>query len=142
MRNTIETNKNTVEIKKKYIQLQDLEVYILAKELSRTGWKIYDSLDWQTKKIMGDQFITATDSVGANIAEGYSRFHYLDKIKFYYIARGSLIEASDHWLELLRERGKIQEEKDFQEFKANSKNISVKLNNFISVTYKAKEKNK
>ena len=130
-----------MEIKKKYIKLQDLEVYRLARELSGIGWKIYDSLDWQTKKIMGDQFITSTDSVGANIAEGYSRFHYLEKIRFYYIARGSLAEASDHWLELLKKRKKITEEKDFQEFEIISKNISIKLNNFISTTYKSKEKN-
>ncbi|GIV44793.1 MAG: hypothetical protein KatS3mg035_1916 [Bacteroidia bacterium] len=31
---------------------------------------------------MGDQFVRATDSIGANIAEGYGRFHYLEKLKF------------------------------------------------------------
>lgn len=68
--------------KKKYILLKDLEVYQLARELSRIGWDIYENLSWQDKKIMGDQFIEATDSVGANITEGYSRFHYLDRINF------------------------------------------------------------
>lgn len=42
------------EIKKNYILLKDLEVYQLARELSKIGWEIYSSLDWQTKKIMGD----------------------------------------------------------------------------------------
>lgn len=28
---------------------------------------------------MGDQFITAADSFGANIVEGYGRYHNLDK---------------------------------------------------------------
>ncbi|MGB9743187.1 MAG: four helix bundle protein [Minisyncoccales bacterium] len=67
--------------KNKYILLKDLEVYQLARELSKIGWEIYNSLDWQTKKISGDQFIEATDSVGANIAEGYGRFHFLEKRK-------------------------------------------------------------
>lgn len=67
--------------KKKYIVLQDLEVYKMARELSAIGWEIYDKLDWQDRKTMGDQFIRSTDSVGANIAEGYGRFHYLDKIR-------------------------------------------------------------
>ena len=66
------------ERKKKYIVLKDLEVYRLARELSSMGWDIYDKLDWQDRKTMGDQFIRSTDSVGANIAEGYGRFHYLD----------------------------------------------------------------
>jgi len=59
--------------KNTYIALQDLEVYKLALELSKIGWKIYERLDWQTRKINGDQFIESTDSVGANIAEGYGR---------------------------------------------------------------------
>ncbi len=86
---------------------------------------------------MGDQFISATDSVGANIAEGYGRFHYLDKIKFYYNSRGSLSECSDHWLELLNERGKIQKP-EFEAYKKIAVELSVKLNKFINSTYKAK----
>lgn len=80
----------------KYILLKNLEVYKLARMLSEIGWEAYNSLDWQTKKTIGDQFIESTDSAGANIAEGYGRFHYLDKIKFYYNARGSLTECSEH----------------------------------------------
>jgi four helix bundle protein len=95
-----------MENKKSYIHLKDLEIYKLERELSKTGWEIYETLDWQTKKVMGDQFITAIDSFGADIAEGYSRYHYLDKIKFFHIARASLVEAADHWLPLLEERRK------------------------------------
>ena len=32
----------------------------------------------------------------ANIAEGYGRYHYLDKLRFFYIARGSLDETVNH----------------------------------------------
>lgn len=126
-----------METKKKHILLKDLEVYKLARELSRIGWEIYDSLDWRDKKIMGDQFITATDSFGANIAEGYSRFHYLDKIKFLYNARASLAEANDHWLEVLKERNKVKEI-NYQVYKKVASKASLKLQNFISAIYKAK----
>ncbi len=88
---------------------------------------------------MGDQFLTATYSCGANIAEGYLRHHYLEKIKFYYNARASLTEAGRYWLELLRERGKI-DNGDYQEYAKVYKNISIKLQNFITSTYKAKDK--
>jgi len=124
-------------MKRKYILLSDLEVYKLARELSKTAWEIYESLDWQDKKTMGDQFLTATDSVGANTAEGYGRFHYLDRIKFYYNSRASLSEANDHWIELLNERGKIKKEK-YNSYKTVAKDLGIRLNNFITTTYRQK----
>jgi len=39
---------------KDFIPLKDLEVYKLARELSKIGWEIYQDLDWQDKKTMGD----------------------------------------------------------------------------------------
>ena len=81
------------------MELNELEVYKLAAEISNDAWGIYSALHWQDKKIMGDQFISAVDSIGANVAEGFGRYHYLDKNKFNYNARGSLLE-SIHWLNL------------------------------------------
>jgi four helix bundle protein len=126
-------------MEKKFIPLKDLEVYKLARKLSLKGWEIYQEMDWQTKKIIGDQFLSSLDSIGANIAEGYGRYHYLDQIKFYYNARGSLRESCEHWLELLKER-KIINEKNYQEMKTIAQDLSVKLNNFIASTYKQKNK--
>ncbi len=123
--------------KKQYILLKDLEVYKLSRELSKISWEIYEKLSWQDKKVIGDQFITATDSIGANIAEGYARYHYLEKIRFYYIARASLVEANEHWLDLLFERNKITAEQ-FKRFKDTSKTLSLKLYNFISSTKRSK----
>ena len=123
---------------KKYILLKDLEVYKLARELSQIAWEIYESLDWRDKKIMGDQFIEAIDSVGANIAEGYKRYHYLDKIKFYYTSRASLSEGCTHWLELLHERKKITQ-KQLKHMEKLGKNLSIKLSNFINATYESKK---
>lgn len=120
-----------------YILLKDLEVYKISRELSNLAWKMFNSFDWETKKSIGFQFIDSVDSIGANIAEGYSRFHYLDKIKFYYNSRGSLSEAADHWIELLNERKKINN-KDFNKFKDLANILSLKLNNFINSTYRAK----
>ncbi|MBU4332764.1 four helix bundle protein [Patescibacteria group bacterium] len=128
-------------MEKKFIPLKNLEVYKLSRELSKIGWDIYESLNWQDKKIMGDQFIRATDSVGANIAEGYGRFHFLDRIRFYYNSRGSLNEAITHWLELLNERGKVDEAR-CKQMKNIANRLSLKLNNFISSTYKTKNDNK
>lgn len=124
----------------KYIPLQDLEIYKLSRDLSRIGWDIYNNLDWQTKKINGDQFIESVDSVGANITEGYKRFHYLERIKFCYNSRASLAECNDYWMELLYERKKAKVEK-YKEFKTVAASLSIKLNNFISSLYRSKTTN-
>jgi len=127
--------------KKEFIEAKDLKVYQLARQLSKMAWNIYESLSWQDKKIMGDQFIESTDSVGANIIEGYGRYHYLDKIRFYYIARASLNESAIHWLELLLERNKINHEQ-YKEMIDVAKDVQVKLNNFIGSTFNQYKKSK
>jgi four helix bundle protein len=120
----------------KYLSLEKLEVYKLSRGLSQSAWKVYGGLSWQEKKTAGDQFIEATDSVGANIAEGYGRFHYLDKTKFYYNARGSLLEAR-HWLNLLVEREKVGAG-DREQFLAVYSELRPRLNGLINSTLKAK----
>ncbi|MEQ9441417.1 MAG: four helix bundle protein [Cyclobacteriaceae bacterium] len=124
---------------KKFIPLRDLEIYQLSRQLSKMTWNIYQSLSFEDKKVMGDQFIRSADSVGANIAEGYHRYHYLDKIRFYYYSRGSLSECIDHWLDLLQERQKISPDIHAQ-MTTISKRLQVKLNNFISATHKSVKK--
>ncbi|OGD62958.1 hypothetical protein A2160_04305 [Candidatus Beckwithbacteria bacterium RBG_13_42_9] len=124
-------------MKKGYLSLDKLEVYQLSRELSKIAWEIYDTLDWKNKKIIGDQFITAADSVGANVAEGFGRFHYLDKVKFYFNARGSLLE-SRHWLEILNERKMVFSQAK-KKFLRCYQNLRPALNGLIDSTMKAKE---
>jgi four helix bundle protein len=118
---------------KNFIPVKELKVYQLARKLSTIAWNIYSKMSFEDKKHIGDQFIRSTDSIGANIAEGYARFHFLDKVRFYYNSRASQSEATDHWLELLLERNKINHE-TFDEYKSISKELQIKLNNFIKQT--------
>ena len=82
--------------------------------------------------------LEAIDSVGGNISEGYARFHYLEKIHFYFIARASLAEGKEHWLDLGLERG-IVTAKEWEEIIAIHQPLQIKLNNTISKTYEAKK---
>lgn len=123
----------------KYIALKDLQVYQLSRKLSSLAWDIYSSLNYEQKKTIGDQFIRSADSVGANIAEGYARYHYLEKVRFYHFSRGSLSEACQHWAELMLER-KIISQPMFDALQEIHKPLEVKLNNFIAVTKKNAKK--
>ena len=123
---------------KDYLTLNNLQIYQLSRKLSEHAWLIYQTLDWEMRKVIGNQFLRAIDSVGANIAEGYGRYHYLDKIKSYYNSRASLSECCGHWLELMYERKKVTE-KQFKTIKIIVGKLAIKLNNFINATYRAKD---
>lgn len=88
---------------------------------------------------MGDHWITSTDSVGANIAEGYGRFHYLDRIKFYYNSRGSLLE-SKHWTILMYNRKKISTE-EYTLLINKLDSLHKQLNIYIKCCYQTKKSN-
>jgi len=120
----------------KYVKLGDLLVYRKSIELGDIAWAIYDKMEWTDKKIMGDQFIRSIDSFGANIVEGHGRYHYLDRIKFYYIARASLNE-SKHWMFLLHRRNKVDKE-IYDKFLSKAEQGNYQLNQFISITYNSK----
>lgn len=79
---------------KEYLSLDKLEAYRLSRQLSILAWQAYESFDWRVKKIVGDQFIASVDSTGANIAEGYGRFHYLDIYKDLRIILNGLINST------------------------------------------------
>lgn len=113
----------------------------MARELSRIAWDIYDNMNWDDKAIMGRQFVRATDSFGANFTEGYSRYHYLDKIIFYYNARASLSEANDYWIELIIEREKTKKE-NYDKYNDIANKAYVKLQKFINKIYQVKMKQK
>ena len=119
-----------------HILLKDLKIYQKALIIGNKSWEIYKNFTWQVKKTIGDQFIRAIDSIGANIAEGYGRFHYLDRIKFYYNARGSFLESL-HWLELLKNRDLITE-KDYSSISNLLEDLNFSLNAFIKSNYQTK----
>ena len=125
---------------KNFIELKNIEVYQLSRKLSTVAWEIFCRMDYMDKKHIGDQFLRSVDSIGANIAEGYGRYHYLDKVRFYYNSRASHYEAFTHWLELMLEREKISNV-EFESISETALKLQVKLNNFITSTSKNARKN-
>ena len=127
-----------MEANKKFIPLQELEVYRMTRRLSSMAWVIYQRLAFQQRKVCGDQMLESVDSVGANVAEGYARFHFSEKARFYYISRASLSEGVDHWIDLGFERGVVFDQ-EFEQINKIKSDIQVRLNNMIKSTYAAKE---
>jgi len=110
--------------------LEELEVYQIALKISDLAWEIYQTLPKEFRFSTNQQFLEASDSIGANIAEGYGRFHYKDSLKFYYNARGSLFEA-DYWLNRLYKR-ELVEDKMYTALQSLINTEKLKLNNFIN----------
>ncbi len=72
---------------------EDLECYRLSMKVFREAYRIASMLPPQEKYNLADQLRRAAVSIILNIAEGYGRYHYLDSLRFYYMARGSLSEV-------------------------------------------------
>lgn len=87
----------------KFLKLNDIDAYKTAFNLSNFVWEVVIKWDWFAKNHVGGQFVEAVDSISANIAEGFGRYHKKDKIKFYRYSSGSLKESLD-WNEKSRIR--------------------------------------
>ncbi len=72
---------------------ESLDAYKLALKVVQEAYKISRGLPTEEKYNLANQIRRAATSVPLNIAEGYGRYHYLDSLRFYYIARGSLEEV-------------------------------------------------
>ncbi|HEX8991730.1 MAG TPA: four helix bundle protein [Anaerolineales bacterium] len=72
---------------------EDLECYQLGRAVFREAYRVAALLPPIEKYNLADQLRRAATSLVLNIAEGYGRYHYLDSLRFYYIARGSMMEV-------------------------------------------------
>jgi len=73
--------------------LETLECYQLARQVLKEAYALAKQLPNLEKYNLCDQIRRAATSGVLNIAEGYGRYHYLDRIRFLYNARGSLTEV-------------------------------------------------
>ena len=111
---------------------EDLEVWKRAKELAVKIYKL--TTTFPKNEIFGttSQIKKAVLSVPANIAEGFGRYHYLDKAKFYLNARGSLFELKSHLL--VAADLKFMDETLTKQLTEDIDQIGIKINNLISAT--------
>ncbi len=119
-------------MEKKYLKLNDINACKIAFNLSNYVWDIVIKWDWFTKKHVGGQFIEAADSVSANIAEGFGRYHKKDKIKFYRYSQGSIKESFD-WNEKSKVR-KLLTDEQYNHILGELQKLPQELNQLIYFT--------
>jgi four helix bundle protein len=79
---------------------ENLKVWQKAHELMLfVHREVVPLLPREEKWDLADQIRRSSKSVGANIAEGYGRFYYKDRVRFCYNARGSLSETEHHLID-------------------------------------------
>jgi four helix bundle protein len=75
---------------------EDLECYQLALDVMASVHAFSKKLPADEKFDLYSQIRRSSKSVTANLAEGYGRYHYLDSLRCYAIARGELNETLAH----------------------------------------------
>ncbi|HPA25526.1 MAG TPA: four helix bundle protein [bacterium] len=85
----------------------DLEAWKVSHDFVLEIYKITKNFPKDELYGVVSQLRRAASSVTANIAEGFSRYHFKDKIRFYYQARGSVSEAQNFLL-LAKDLGYIK----------------------------------
>ena len=72
---------------------EDLECYQLALEVMAKVHAFSETLPAKEKYDLYAQIRRSAKGVTGNIGEAYGRYHYLDSLRFYSIARGELMET-------------------------------------------------
>jgi four helix bundle protein len=108
----------------------ELQILKDAEALADDIWQLVLRLSPFERDVVGGQLARAIDSVGANIAEAYGRFHFGEKLQFLYYAGGSLFETK-YWVKRLQARQLIPVT-DAQRYGDHLNTLARQLNAFAS----------
>lgn len=120
------------------MNLDQLEVWTRAKDFAVAIYKeVVPHLPSDEKWNLIQQLKRAAQSIPANIAEGHGRYHFLDNVRFCYIARGSLTEVQSH-LTLSHDLGYLPDE-IYNRMTSDAESIGRQLNNYIAYLKRSKQ---
>jgi four helix bundle protein len=108
------------------------KVYYLSMEFSQKIWDLV--ADWSifARDTNGKQIVRSSDSISANLKEGFGRYSFKDRNLFNIYSRGSLFETHC-WLEKAITRKLISKE-DFDALINNHDLLHVEINRMINNT--------
>ena len=122
------------------LAFEDLEVLKEAEKVADCVWE--ELQRWQAfeRDTVGKQLVRSTDSIGANIAESFGRYHYGDRLRFLYYARGSLYETK-YWLNRAVQR-KLLSQKFVSDTATQLTELAKQLNSLAASTKSQKKQTK
>jgi four helix bundle protein len=109
--------------------LEDLRVLQDCEQVADSVWKVVLAWDDFAKETIGKQLVRAVDSIGANVAESYGRFHFGEKQQFLSYGRGSLFETK-YWLNRCYGRQLISADQ-LKNYAKQLNSIGRQINNFV-----------
>ena len=109
---------------------ENLRILQSAEKVADEIWEQVGRWDEFARDVVGKQLARAADSIGANIAESFGRFHFGEKLQFLYYARGSLFETK-YWLNRTSQRQLLPDEQ-VQAFAAELTGLARQLNSFAA----------
>ena len=121
------------------LRVDDLDIYQMAEDLSDRIWEICIKWDYFAKDTIGKQLVRAADSISANLAEGHGRYHFNDRLKFCYYARGSLEETKSWIAKAIRRKLIVAE---ISELSQALEILPKKLNAYIKSIKRTRDVNK
>ncbi len=121
----------------KLTSFKDLKVWQISSILSKEIAVLTKTFPKDERYDLVDQMRRSARSIPANIAEGFGRYHFAEKIQFYNIAKGSTLEVENHLIEA-NNSGYI-EHTTYDNYSKRYHVVEVKLNNLIASTAKAKK---
>ena len=120
------------------MNLDKLEVWVRVKDFALAIYKeIIPHLPASEKYNLAGQLKRAASIIPANIAEGHGRYHFLDNVRFCYIARGSLTEVQSH-MALAHELGYLPDE-IYKRMSIHAESIGKQLNGYIACLKRSKQ---
>jgi four helix bundle protein len=121
--------------------LESLKIWQMAMDYAvDVCQNILPSLPSEEKWALNSQLRRAVQSIPANIAEGYGRYNFQDSIRFFYIARGSILETKAHLM--LAYRLDYMDQDVHHQYQCRLDELGKMLNGYIAHLRKQKGLNK
>ncbi|MGZ4048574.1 MAG: four helix bundle protein [Bacteroidia bacterium] len=92
-------------------------------------WNVVINWSFLAQDTVGKQVIRSSDSIAANIAEGYGRYFYKENRQFCFYSRGSILETKT-WIKKAKNRSLINEEQ-YNNLFSKLELIHLKLNAYM-----------
>src|SRR4030043_2245815 len=109
---------------------EDLKVWQLAHKLSLEIAKLVKSFPSDERYDLAGQMRRSVRSIPSDIREGFGRFHFNDKLRFYERARSSLGELRNHFIEALG--NSYLGERDYKDYSRRMSEIGYLLNRMMA----------